>query len=63
MKKRSKKRHIRFKTTTSYRSSTRPTIEMEPEEAVVHIRRAEKEVLPMIKQMHIPPALLEPMVY
>ena len=56
MKKRSKKRHIRFKTTTSYRSSTRPTIEIEPEEAVVHIRRAEKEVLPMIQQAHIPPA-------
>ena len=56
MKKRSKKRHIRFKTTESYHSRKRPIIEMEPEEAVTYVRRAEKEVLPMIKQMHIPPA-------
>ena len=56
MKKRQKKRHIRFKTPTSSRSSKRPIIEMEPEEAVVHIRRAEKEVLPMIQAVGIPPA-------
>lgn len=56
MKKRQKKRHIRFKASTSYLSSAQSIIEMEPEEAVAHIRRAEKEVLPMIQTMNIPPA-------
>src|SRR5260221_9591658 len=54
MKKRKQGR--RFKR-TFHRSSRPRTIEMEPEELVMYIRRAEKEVLPIIKDMKLGPGV------
>src|SRR5437879_552947 len=42
---------------TSHRSSRPRTIEMEPEDLVVYVRRAEKEVLPIIKDMQLGPGV------
>jgi len=56
MKNRKKRKNIRFKTTWSYQSSKRRLEEMRPEDLVVHIRRAEREVLPIIKEIQASPA-------
>jgi len=53
MKKRKKER--RRSHATAHRSSHPRTIEMEPEELVPYIHRAEKEVLPVIKEMELSP--------
>jgi hypothetical protein len=53
MKKRKKRRHF---TSSAVRQSPGPrAIEMEPEDLAVYVRRAEKEVLPIIKEMHLGP--------
>jgi hypothetical protein len=53
MKKRKKGRRF---TISATRQSPEPhAIEMEPEDLVVYVRRAEKEVLPIIKEMHLAP--------
>ncbi len=57
MKNRQKKSFPRFKTTATHHSSQHKTIEMEPEEALPYVQRAEKEVLAIIKEMPLPPAL------
>src|SRR5258708_15714143 len=54
MKKRTQGR--RFKRTV-HRSSRPRTIEMEPEELVMYIRRDEQEVLPIIKEMQLGPGV------
>jgi hypothetical protein len=54
MKKRKKGR--RGSHTTAHRSSHPQTIEMEPEELVPFLHRAEKDVLPMIKELELSPA-------
>lgn len=53
MKKRKNGR--RYSHTTAHRSSHPRTIEMEPEELVPYIHGAEKEVLPVIKEMELSP--------
>lgn len=53
MKKR--KHGHRFTISATRQSSQLRTIEMEPEELAVYIRRAEKEVLPIIKEMQLSP--------
>jgi hypothetical protein len=53
MKKRKKGR--RYSHTTAHRSSHPRTIEMEPEELVPYIHRAEKDVLPVIKELELSP--------
>jgi hypothetical protein len=53
MKKR--KHGRRFTISATRQSSQLRTIEMEPEELAVYIRRAEKEVLPIIKEMQLSP--------
>ena len=51
MEKRKKGRHFTF---SAVRQALEPrAIEMEPEELAVYVRRAEKEVLPIIKKMHL----------
>ncbi len=53
MKKRKKRRHF---TSSAVRQAPGPrTIELEPEELAVYVGRAEKEVLPIIKEMHLGP--------
>ncbi len=53
MKKRKKGRRYSI---SAVRKSPEPrTIEMEPEDLAVYIRRAEKEVLPIIKERHLGP--------
>src|SRR5260221_3678586 len=53
MKKRKKGRRF---TNSAVRQAPEPrTIEMEPEDLAVYVRRAEKEVLPIIKEMHLGP--------
>jgi len=56
MKKQRKQKNIRFKAAPSYRSSQSQTIEMQPEDLVIYIHRAEKEVLPIIKKTKVSPA-------
>jgi hypothetical protein len=53
MKKRKKGR--RFTISATRQAPEIRTIEMEPEELVVYVRRAEKAVLPTIKEMHLGP--------
>ena len=57
MKKRSKKRHIRFKATDSHYIPKQQTIEMEPEEIVPYIHQAEQQVLPLLEENLLPPAV------
>ena len=53
MKKRKKGRRF---TSSAVRQAAEPrTIELEPEELVRYVRRAEEEVLPIIKEMHLGP--------
>ncbi len=53
MKKRKKGRRF---TSSAVRQAPEPrTIELEPEDLAVYVRRAEKEVLPIIKEMHLGP--------
>src|SRR5258708_28083729 len=53
MKKRKKGRRF---TSSAVRQAPGPrTIELEPEELAVYVGRAEKEVLPIIKEMHLGP--------
>jgi hypothetical protein len=54
MKKRKKGRSRHF-TGTSQQSSHQRTIQMEPEELVPYMHRAEKNVLPMIKELELSP--------
>jgi len=55
MKRRKKKTGHRFKI-TAYRPSPKTALaEMEPEELVVYVRRAEKKALPTIKEMRLGP--------
>ncbi len=53
MKKRKKGR--RFTISSIRQPSQQRTSEMEPEDLAVYVRRAEKEVLPIIKDMHLGP--------
>jgi hypothetical protein len=53
MKKRKHRR--RFTISANRQSSQQPAIEMEPEDLAVYVRRAEKEVLPIIKEMQLSP--------
>ncbi len=53
MKKRKKGR--RFSISSIRQPSQQRTSEMEPEDLAVYVRRAEKEVLPIIKDMHLGP--------
>ncbi len=55
MKKQNKRKNIRFKATWSHHSSTRRLEEMKPEELVVSIHRAEKDVIPLIKEIQAGP--------
>lgn len=57
MKNRQKKKHTHFKTTTTPRSSQHKPIELEPEEALPYLRRAEREVVPLIQEMQLPPGM------
>lgn len=57
MKKSKKRTHHRFKTTARPRTSTQRIIELEPEEMVIYIRRAEKHVIPLIKKHKMSPAM------
>ena len=51
MKKRKQGRRF---TSSAVRQAPEPrAIEMEPEDLAVYVRRAEKEVLPIIKEMHL----------
>jgi hypothetical protein len=51
MKKRKKGR--RFNTSAVWQSPRQRTVELEPEELAIYVRRAEKEVLPIIKEMQL----------
>jgi hypothetical protein len=53
MKKRKKGR--RFNTSAVRQSPRQRTVELEPEELAIYVRRAEKEVLPIIKEMQLGP--------
>ena len=53
MKKRTKRRHFRTRAYQPQPSSGPRKIEMEPEELAVYVRRAEQEVLPIIKEMKL----------
>ncbi len=53
MKKQRKRKKIRFKSTTFRRSSQPHIKDIKPEDLVLHIRRAEKEVIPLIKEMNM----------
>ncbi len=53
MKKRKKRQ--RFTISAIRQSSQQRAIEMEPEDLAAYVRRAEKDVLPIIKEMHISP--------
>lgn len=53
MKKPSNKRKNRFKVTTDRPHVKQRIINMKPEDLVIYVRRAEKEVLPIIKDMEI----------
>ena len=53
MKKRKKGRRFTF--STSQQSSQHRSTEMEPEDLTVYIRRAEKQVLPIIKERQLGP--------
>jgi len=53
MKKRKKGR--RFNTSAVWQSPRQRTVELEPEELAIYVRRAEKEVLPIIKEMQLGP--------
>jgi hypothetical protein len=55
MKKRKKRRHFNPRAYQHQPSSGPRTIEMEPEELAVYVRRAEQEVLPMIKELGLSP--------
>ncbi len=55
MKKQKKRKRFRFRTTAHQRASHTRTLEMKPEELAVSLRRAEKEVLPIIKDMQLGP--------
>lgn len=57
MKKQKKRIHRRFKTTTHPRTSARRISELEPEEMVIYIHRAEKHVIALIKENKLPPAV------
>ena len=50
MKKRNKRKNIRFKATTQNQLSKSYRVEMKPEDLVVHIRRAEQEAIPIINE-------------
>lgn len=56
MKKQRKQKNIRFKAATFHQSSQPRIVEMQPEDLVVHIRRAEKVVLPILKETQASPA-------
>ena len=56
MKKHRKKAGHRFKSTVYQQSSTAVLSELEPEEFVVYVRRAEKQSLPTIKEKRLGPA-------
>lgn len=53
MKKFNNKKKNRFKTTTNPPHAKQRIINMKPEDLVIYARRAEKEVLPIIKDMEI----------
>ena len=53
MKKRKNKPGRPFKCRTTLQASHPRTIEMEPEELAIYVRRAEQEVLPIIKDMKL----------
>src|SRR5690242_9097855 len=53
MKKHNNKKRNRFKAGTSRPQIKRRVINMQPEELAVYIRRAEKEVLPTIKDLEL----------
>lgn len=55
MKNRKKQKNIRFKSSWSHQSSKQQIDEMKPEDLVVYIHRAEKEALPVIKEMKVSP--------
>ncbi len=55
MKKRKKRRYFNTRANQHRPSSSPRTIEMEPEELAVYVRRAEREVLPMIKELGLSP--------
>src|SRR6266699_3873279 len=55
MKRRKNKRRNLFKHKASRQAPQPRTIEMEPEELAVYVRRAEQEVLPMIKELGLSP--------
>ncbi len=59
MKKQNKRKNIRFKATWSHNSSTQRLKEMKPEELVVYIHRAEKEVIPLIEEMKASPTVAQ----
>ena len=56
MKKHNKQKNIRFKATWQSQASNQQVGTMKPEDLVVYIRRAEKEVLPIIEKMQLSPA-------
>jgi hypothetical protein len=55
MKKRKKRRHFNTRAYQPQPSSGPRKIEMKPEELAVYVRRAEQEVLPMIKELGLSP--------
>ncbi len=55
MKKRKKRRHFNTRAYQHHPSSGPRNIEMKPEELAVYVRRAEQEVLPMIKELGLSP--------
>jgi len=55
MKNQKKQKNVRFKTSWSHQSPKQRIETMRPEDLVVSIRRAEKEALPVIKEMKVSP--------
>ncbi len=49
------KKGRRFKIPAVRQSPRQRTVELEPEELAIYVRRAEKEVLPIIKEMQLGP--------
>jgi hypothetical protein len=45
----------RFTISANRQSSQHRAMEMEPEELAIYVRRAEKDVIPIIKEMHVSP--------